>query len=47
VFNNPVKDPALTAPNRAWAADITYIRTDGGFLHSSLIMDLFSRKIAG
>jgi hypothetical protein len=31
VFHNPVKDMALTGPNQAWAADITYIRTDESF----------------
>jgi transposase InsO family protein len=46
VFRNMVKDMTLTAPNQAWAADITYIRTDKGFLYLSLT-DLWSRKIAG
>jgi transposase InsO family protein len=47
VFRNLVKDMTLTGPNQAWAGDITYIRTDGGFLYLSLIMDLWSRKIVG
>jgi transposase InsO family protein len=47
VFQNLVKEMALTGPNQAWAADITYIRTDEGFLYLSLLMDLWSRKIVG
>ena len=35
------------APNRAWAADITYIRTRQGWLYLAAVMDLFSRKIIG
>jgi transposase InsO family protein len=42
-----VKDMTLTASNQAWAADITYIRTDKGFLYLSLLLDLWSRKIVG
>jgi transposase InsO family protein len=47
LFHNLVKDLELTGPNQAWAADITYIRTDGGFLYLSLLTDLWSRKIVG
>jgi transposase InsO family protein len=47
VFHNLVKGMTLTGPNQAWAGDITYIRTDEGFLYLSLIMDLWSRKIVG
>jgi hypothetical protein len=35
VFHNLVNGMELTAPNQAWAADITYIRTDEGFLYRS------------
>jgi transposase InsO family protein len=39
----------FTAPaaNRAWVADITYIRTSAGWLYVAGIMDLFSRRIVG
>jgi transposase InsO family protein len=47
VFHNLVAGLALTGPNQAWAADITYIRTDEGFLYLSLITDMWSRKIVG
>jgi len=36
-----------TAPNHVWVSDITYIRTDEGFVYAALITDLFSRKIVG
>ena len=47
IFPNLVKDMQLISANQAWASDITYIRTDEGFLYLSLITDLFSRKIVG
>jgi transposase InsO family protein len=47
VFRNLVAGLELTGPNQAWAADITYVRTDEGFLYLSLITDMWSRKIVG
>jgi len=35
------------APNRKWAADITYIATDEGWLYLAGIIDLYSRRIVG
>jgi transposase InsO family protein len=35
------------APDQAWVADITYIRTDRGWLYLAAVMDLYSRKIVG
>jgi putative transposase len=34
-------------PNRAWAADITYVRSAEGWLYLAAVMDLCSRKIVG
>jgi len=34
-------------PNRAWVADITYIRTRSGWLYLAAVLDLYSRKIVG
>lgn len=44
-----VLDRQFTAglPNRKWAADITYIRTDEGWLYLAGVIDLCSRKIVG
>jgi putative transposase len=36
---NPVK------PNKVWVTDITYIKTNEGFVYLTSIMDLYSRKI--
>lgn len=33
--------------NETWASDITYIRTNEGWLYLAVIMDLYSRKIVG
>ena len=49
----PVYDNVLNrqfrpeAPNRAWVADITYIRTLAGWLYLAVVLDLYSRKIVG
>ncbi len=34
-------------PGKVWVSDITYIRTDQGWLYLTIIMDLFDRKIIG
>ena len=36
-----------TAPDRAWCADVTCIRTDEGWLYLAAVMDLCSRRIVG
>ena len=33
--------------NRAWLADLTYIRADQGWLYLACILDLGSRRVAG
>jgi transposase InsO family protein len=35
------------APDRAWVADITIVRTGEGWLHLAVVLDLFSRKVVG
>jgi transposase InsO family protein len=35
------------APDRAWVADITYLRTEEGWLYLACVMDLGSRRIVG
>lgn len=47
VFRNLLKESELTGPEQAWVADLTYIRTDEGFLYAALITDAWSRKIVG
>lgn len=47
VFHNLFAGMTLKAPNEAWVSDLTYIRTDAGFLFAALITDAYSRKIVG
>ena len=35
------------APDRVWTGDITYIRTDQGWLYLAIVLDLFNREIVG
>ena len=37
----------VDAPDRAWATDITYIRTFEGWLYLAVVVDLFSRNVIG
>ena len=47
VFHNLLKGKAWQGPNEAWVSDLTYIRTEEGFLYAALITDVYSRKIVG
>jgi len=38
---------AVDAPNRVWAADITYLPTREGWLYLAVIIDLCSRAVVG
>lgn len=42
-----VKDVPVKAAEQLWVSDITYLRTESGFLYLSLITDAWSRKIVG
>ncbi len=35
------------APNQAWAGDITYVPTPGGWLYLAIVVDLYARRIVG
>lgn len=37
----------VTAANKVWVTDITYIRTHEGWLFLAVVLDLFSRQIVG
>jgi putative transposase len=37
----------VQAPNEAWVTDITYIRTEEGWLYLAVVLDLFSRQVVG
>jgi putative transposase len=45
--NRLAEAPVPTAPDQLWAADITYIETQEGWLYLAAILDLYSRKIVG
>lgn len=47
VFHNLLGRKTLLRPNEAWVSDLTYIRTEEGYLYAALIMDGYSRKIVG
>jgi putative transposase len=47
VFTNRIKGLAVSKPNEVWVGDLTYIRTEAGFLYLSLLTDLCSRKVVG
>jgi transposase InsO family protein len=37
----------VSAPNKVWVTDITYIRTREGWMYLAAILDLFSRRVVG
>jgi putative transposase len=41
------RDFHATAPDRLWTADITYLKTDEGFLYLAFVLDVYSRRIVG
>lgn len=47
VYPNHIAGMKVTGSNQVWAADMTYIRIDNGFVYLAVIVDLFSRKIIG
>jgi putative transposase len=38
---------AAVAPDRLWVADITYVKTDEGFLYLGFVLDAYSRRLVG
>lgn len=38
---------AVSAPNRVWAGDITYLWTEEGWLYLAVVLDLYSRAVIG
>ena len=41
------QDFSAAVPNQKWVADITYVRTQEGWLYVSIVLDLFSRRVVG
>jgi len=46
-YPNLIRALKATRPNQIWVSDITYIKTDEGFLYLFLLTDLYSRRIIG
>jgi len=47
VFENLLKEYQPSAPNEVWVGDLTYLRTEEGFMFLSLLTDKVSRHIVG
>ena len=47
VYGNVLRDTVLSGPCQAVESDITYIRTDEGFMYLALVMDCYSRAVLG
>jgi len=47
VFKNLVKGRPVKGPNEVWVGDLTYLRTEEGFMFLSLLTDKASRHIVG
>lgn len=41
------QDFYVGGPNQKWAGDITYLRTDEGWLYLAVVIDLWSRAVIG
>lgn len=41
------QDFSADGPNQKWAGDITYLRTDEGWLYLTVVFDLWSRVVIG
>lgn len=47
IYQNLVKNLAVTGPNQVWVSDITYISIQTAFVYLAVILDMFSRKAVG
>lgn len=41
------QDFSATAPNQKWGSDITYIKTNQGWIYLAVVIDFFSRRVVG
>jgi transposase InsO family protein len=47
IFTNLIKTLAVSRPNQVWVGDLTYLRTEEGFMFLALLTDKMSRHIVG
>lgn len=45
--NHLAQRPKPTGPNQIWVSDLTYVRTQEGWLYLAVILDLWSRRVVG
>lgn len=41
------RDFTTTAPNQLWLADLTYVKTHGGWVYAAFVIDAYSRRVVG
>lgn len=46
-YPNRVRDTKAEQPDAIWAADITYVRLERGFVYLAVLMDVFTRAVRG
>jgi putative transposase len=46
-WSNLIENMEIDRPEQVWVSDITYIRTQNGFLYLSIITDAYSKKVMG
>ena len=47
IHPNLIKGLLVITPNKVWVSDITYVKTEEGWLYLAAIMDLFTKEIVG
>lgn len=47
IFNNLIKERAVSRRNEVWVGDLTYLRSEEGFMFLSLLTDKMTRHIVG
>ena len=47
IHPNLIKGVLIYQPNQVWVSDITYIKTEEGWLYLAAVMDLFTKEVVG
>lgn len=47
VYPNLIEGMTIDGPDQVWGADITYIRIANGFVYLAVVLDFYTKKIAG
>lgn len=47
IHPNLIKELEITKINQVWVSDITYIKTEEGWLYLAAVMDLYTKEIVG